>query len=40
MLVGAFQVHDAVLAAVAHAANAGEARKLLRVLQREGMRGA
>ena len=40
MLVGAFQVHDAVLAAVAQAADAGEARKLLGVLQREGMRGA
>ena len=40
VLVGAFQVHHAVLAAVALAADAGELREGLRVLQREGVRGA
>ena len=40
MLVGAFEVHDAVLAAVALALDAGEAREVLRVFQREGVRRA
>ena len=40
MLVGAFEIHDAVLAAVAHALDAGERREVLRILQREGMRRA
>ena len=40
VLVGAFQVHDAVAAAVALAADAGELREGLRVLQGEGVGGA
>jgi hypothetical protein len=40
MLVGAFQIHHAVLAAIAHALDAGERREMLRVLQGEGVRRA
>ena len=39
MLVGAFQVHDGIGAAVALADDAGELGKVHRVFQREGMRG-
>ena len=37
MLVGAFEIHDLVRAAVALALDAGEAGKCLRVLQHEGV---
>ena len=39
MLVGAFQVHDGIGAAVALAADAGELGEVLGVFQREGVRG-
>ncbi len=37
MLVGAFEIHDLVGAAIALAMDAGKARKILRVFQREGV---
>ncbi len=37
MLVGAFEIHHGVGAAVLLAADAGEGRKVLRVFQHEGM---
>ena len=37
MLVRAFEIHDLVAAAVAHALDAGEAGKMLRVFERESM---
>ncbi len=37
MLVRAFEIHDFVLAAVAYAIDAGKAREMLRIIEREGM---
>jgi hypothetical protein len=40
MLVRAFEIHHGIVAAVLPALDAGKAREVARVLQREGMRGA
>src|SRR5262245_8459149 len=40
MLVGALEVHDAILAAIDLTLDAGQLRKSLWIFQREGMRGA
>ena len=40
MLIAAFEIHHGILAAIDFAFDAGERRKVLRVLKHEGMRGA
>ena len=40
MLIAAFEIHHRILAAIHFAFDAGERRKVLRVLKHEGMRGA